>query len=198
MFFHRTLIERSERAAILTNMPSPHEVLSKVQVAKPCPADWQEMRGDDFVRDCAHCSRKVYNLSAMSREEAADLILKTEGRLCVRYFARPDGMVMTKNCGKPLEKFSHVFVSGCAAFLGCVFALVTILNATTRQGDPPAPLKVVVTNIKEWIYGRFPASRPASTLPTGGAVMGDVLLPDPLIDRLAHPGVKVPPTTGTP
>lgn len=34
----------------------------------------------------------------MTRGEAETLILKTEGRLCVRMYCRPDGTVLTQNC----------------------------------------------------------------------------------------------------
>jgi len=40
----------------------------------------------------------VYNLSAMSKFEAESLIARTEGRLCVRFYRRKDGSVLTDNC----------------------------------------------------------------------------------------------------
>ncbi len=56
------------------------------------------MSGDDQVRYCAHCSKHVYNLSALSRSEAEELIEKMEGHLCARYYVRHDGTVLTADC----------------------------------------------------------------------------------------------------
>jgi len=80
------------------------QILSQVEVAKPCPASWRDMTGDDRVRLCTHCAKNVYNISSMSRDEAADLIESTEGRVCIRYYTRPDGSIMTRDCGKSPRK----------------------------------------------------------------------------------------------
>ncbi len=53
------------------------------------------MIGGDRVRFCGQCQLNVYNLSAMSRYEAESLIARTEGRLCVRFFRRKDGSILT-------------------------------------------------------------------------------------------------------
>jgi hypothetical protein len=88
----------------MSRLISSSELLSKVQVAKPCPADWRHMEGDDRIRHCTQCSRNVYNISEMSRQEASDLIEAMEGKMCVRYFTRPDGTVMTKDCGASVRE----------------------------------------------------------------------------------------------
>src|SRR2546429_7836467 len=72
--------------------------LRGVSVAAPCSANWDEMFGNERVRFCAQCDLNVYNLSAMSRQEAESLITSTEGRLCVRFFRRKDGSILTDNC----------------------------------------------------------------------------------------------------
>ena len=72
--------------------------LRNVQVAAPCKVDWGEMLGDDRVRFCGQCSLNVYNLSGMTRADAEDLIARTEGRLCVRFYRRFDGSIITKDC----------------------------------------------------------------------------------------------------
>ena len=79
-------------------MNPPSSVLSNVQIASPCSASWDEMAGDDRARFCSHCKLHVYNLSSMSREEAESLVVAKEGRLCVRFYQRADGTVMTKDC----------------------------------------------------------------------------------------------------
>ncbi|HMJ24552.1 MAG TPA: hypothetical protein VK475_01930 [Pyrinomonadaceae bacterium] len=72
--------------------------LDQVQVAAPCPADWNQMLGSERVRFCGQCSLNVYNLSSMTKAEAEHLIARTEGRLCVRFYRRRDGSIITKNC----------------------------------------------------------------------------------------------------
>ena len=56
------------------------------------------MIGGDRVRFCSQCQLNVYNLSTMSKFEAEALIARTEGRLCVRFYRRKDGSILTDNC----------------------------------------------------------------------------------------------------
>jgi hypothetical protein len=56
------------------------------------------MVGDERVRFCAQCELNVYNLSGMTRREAEALVAGTEGRLCVRFYRRSDGTILTRNC----------------------------------------------------------------------------------------------------
>ena len=78
--------------------------LRSVKVASPCPADWDRMIGGDRVRFCGQCELHVYNLSAMSTLEAESLIARTEGRLCVRYYRRADGSIITQDCPVGLRR----------------------------------------------------------------------------------------------
>ena len=73
-------------------------VLDNVEIASPCTASWNEMTGNDQVRHCSQCSLNVYNLSAMTREQATDLIAGAEGRVCIRLYRRTDGTVLTQDC----------------------------------------------------------------------------------------------------
>lgn len=72
--------------------------LEQVRVAAPCPADWGKMAGDERMRYCDSCSLHVYNLSGMTRREAEALVTSAEGRLCVRFYQRADGTIITRNC----------------------------------------------------------------------------------------------------
>jgi len=77
-------------------------LLQYVKVAAPCPASWQNMTPVDTdperVRFCTQCRMNVYNLSEMTQPEAEGLLRSHEGRLCVRYFQRSDGTILTKDC----------------------------------------------------------------------------------------------------
>lgn len=81
--------------------------LDLVRVATPCGVSWDGMSGDDKVRFCAHCQLNVYNLSAMDVEEAAERIGQDEGRLCVRYYRRADGTLLTRDCPVGIERKHH-------------------------------------------------------------------------------------------
>jgi hypothetical protein len=72
--------------------------LDQIEVASPCEASWDEMKGTDRVRFCYQCQLHVYNLSEMNRKEAADLVQTSEGRACVRFYRRVDGTLLTKDC----------------------------------------------------------------------------------------------------
>ena len=72
--------------------------LANVQVAAPCKADWNQMMGDDRVRFCGACNLNVYDLSAMTRSDAESLIVRNEGRLCVKFYRRRDGSIITRDC----------------------------------------------------------------------------------------------------
>lgn len=73
-------------------------VLGEVRIASPCHADWNLMTGDEQSRFCDKCAKNVYNLSAMTTEQAEKLIREKEGDLCVRYYQRKDGTVLTADC----------------------------------------------------------------------------------------------------
>jgi hypothetical protein len=87
----------------------------RLQVATPCKADWSKMTGDERVRHCAQCQLNVYNLSELTEAEGQALIEKTEGRICARYFARPDGTVLTKDCPVGVKRKRRTFGFSLAA-----------------------------------------------------------------------------------
>lgn len=72
--------------------------LDNLRIASPCSADWNAMQGDERKRYCGECKLNVYNLSGMTRYDAEHLLRLSEGRLCVRYFQRADGTVLTQDC----------------------------------------------------------------------------------------------------
>lgn len=142
--------------------------LEGVRVAAPCPADWEKIVGDERVRYCGQCSLHVYNLSGMTKSEAEGLVANAEGRLCIRYYARADGSVLTRNCPVGLralkQRVSRIAsatlsaVIGFFAGLGLNFGLtptpthrvmgemaapVRLKRATPYQ-PPPPPLPVIV------------------------------------------------------
>jgi hypothetical protein len=95
--------------------------LEDIRVASPCSADWSAMPGDDRVRTCGDCKKRVYNLAAMTRADAEALIASRESP-CVRLYRRRDGTVVTTDCAPPLHKIRRRVLAGAFAALagGCV------------------------------------------------------------------------------
>jgi len=101
--------------------------LDSVRIAAPCPADWDSMYGNERVRFCDQCQLNVYNLSDMSKPEAERLIGQAEGRLCVRYYKRRDGSVITQNCPVGLRaikrRLSRIATAVMSSLLGFFAAI---------------------------------------------------------------------------
>jgi hypothetical protein len=62
------------------------------------------MEGDDKTRHCSRCNQRVHNLTAMTTAEAEELLSSHGGRICVRYYRRADGRIMTKDCPKGVKR----------------------------------------------------------------------------------------------
>ena len=106
-------------------MSKPILSLDLVQVASPCHMPWDEMSGDDRRRFCRHCNLHVYNLSDMPRDEAEQFVSAAEGRTCIRYFRRDDGMILTRDCPVGLRAVRQRLVRAVAALAGLLLALVS-------------------------------------------------------------------------
>jgi hypothetical protein len=125
--------------------------LDKIKVAAACTADWRHMYGNERVRFCGQCSQNVYNLSALTREQAEDLILRHEGRLCVRFYRRNDGTVITNNCPVGLAALKAKYHTTKATIVKAALSFLAYLG------------------VLWWVEGK-PLVRPT--------VMGKVVAPD--------------------
>ena len=99
--------------------------LANITIASPCQADWNEMYGDNRKRFCGDCKLNVYNLSGMTRDEAETLIMNAEGRLCVRFYKRADGSVITQDCPVGWAKVKQRANVIATAFASILIALLT-------------------------------------------------------------------------
>jgi hypothetical protein len=72
--------------------------LDDLQIAQNCPADWNKMIGTNRVRLCGDCKLHVYNFSELTRSEAEKVVIENEGKFCGRFYRRPDGTILTKDC----------------------------------------------------------------------------------------------------
>lgn len=127
--------------------------LKNVRIASPCSQKWDQMSGDERARFCGECNLNVYNLSGMSRREAENLILQSEGdSICVRFFRRADGTILTKDCPvgwravkRKISRTATACASLVSAFLGAVG--LTRFFAESSQPPPPPQTMPVAENL---------------------------------------------------
>jgi hypothetical protein len=123
--------------------------LDKIKIASPCSANWDEMYGSERKRFCGECKLNVYNISEMTKDEAENFILRSEGRLCLRIYKRRDGTVITRDCpvgwARVKRRISRVYSAAlglAGGFLAGVLGLGALreLEAFTDYKETPAPL----------------------------------------------------------
>ena len=151
-------------------------VLDGVRVASPCPVSWDGMDGDERMRFCSQCRQHVFNLSGLSRADAEELIREKNGRLCVRYYQRSDGGVMTRDCPATAASFVPRIV---ALMVGLLLMLViTFAACFGLQDDGRGRSRLFELQpfraLLEWLNP-----------PGAPVVMGEICVPAP-------PAVNVP------
>lgn len=142
-------------------MPKFDSPLSNLSVASPCSADWNEMYGDERKRFCGDCKLNVYNLSGMTTEEAETLVMNAEGRLCVRFYKRADGSVITADCPVGWAKVKHrtkLWATAAASLLMALFTGVLFVSAFSKQKTIVGKLAVI------------PFATPTPEIPLMGAI----------------------------
>jgi len=154
--------------------------LDGVRVAAPCPANWDAMSGDNRVRFCNQCNLNVYNLSDMTRSEAERLIAHSGNRLCVRYFRRADGTILTDNCPVGLRAVRRRLSRAATAIASLVFSFLGGLgvsgtfsagNSTTEDG------RGMTMGAVEMRRDARPSSSPSTTDAHRSWTMGDMSVP---------------------
>src|SRR5690349_15242264 len=117
--------------------------LDNIRIASPCSADWNAMEGDERKRFCGDCKLSVYNLSGMTRYDAENLLRLSEGRLCVRYFKRPDGTILTMDCPVGWAKVKQRVTFITAAVFSMVVSLLGAVFVISSFRRPPVTMGAV-------------------------------------------------------
>lgn len=154
--------------------------LNNIKIASPCPADWNEMYGDNRKRFCGECKLNVYNLSGMTPDEAQTLVTNAEGRLCVRYYQRADGTVITADCPVGWAKIkarTKIYATAVASMLvalfsGLLFVSMFSKNKSSTIGQLLIPF---TTPIPQMTMGAVAISPPRPLM--GNIVQGDISEP---------------------
>lgn len=157
--------------------------LKNLKLASPCSADWSAMEGNERKRFCGECKLNVYNLSGMSKYDAENLLRLSEGRLCVRYFQRPDGSILTQDCpigwAKMKQKFK-AFAAAAGALLISLLGGIFFISAIGRK-----------TNIVRKIV--IPFTTPT---PKYEPLMGAIAMPSPTPKASPSPTLSDMPKMG--
>lgn len=117
-------------------MPKFESPLNNIRIASPCQANWDEMFGNERKRFCGECKLNVYNLSGMTTQEAENLLENSEGRLCIRYYRRADGSVITKNCPvgwAKVKQRARVFATAAFSLIVGVLSGLMFVSGFSRQ-----------------------------------------------------------------
>lgn len=136
--------------------------LRNLKVAQPCPADWNAMAGNDRVRYCGQCQLNVYNLSGMAQIEAERLVTQAEGRVCVRFYRRADGTVLTQDCPVGLRAVKQKVSRWATAVFASVLGFFSGVGLVAGWGEKREP---------ERSMGQMAAPQREP------AIMGDMVMP---------------------
>lgn len=142
-------------------------ILDGLTIKSPCSQDWDSMTGSDQARFCRHCDKSVHNLSEMTRSEALSLVKKSQGRLCLRYYRRPDGLIQTATDNlHSIKRRASRLVAG--AFTASLSLAASVVAQT------PAPSAPSVSNDVQIVAPSEP-ERPQSQEGWSGTLDGKIL-----------------------
>jgi len=173
-----------------TRRPLP--LLDQVRVASPCKADWNEMLGDERVRYCLGCEKNVYNLSSMQREDAEALLRERLGNeLCVRFYQRADGTILTQDCPEGVKKKRRKKLALAVAGAGAMAAAAATMffKSTCVQGERGPVAGAAMYPIEPTpMMGEIadPTPTPVPTPPTMGSAVPVMGAPPPLVPPQAN------------
>lgn len=150
--------------------------LSKVRIASPCDASWDDMVGDDTKRHCESCDKSVHNFASMSRAEIGEL-LQTSDEVCGHLYMRKDGTFLTADCevGLAALALEHARVNyhRLSALLVTGIAFITVALMSVMA--PREKTEAVDDAFQKRIYeirdrARFRAAEPGMLEADGGVI----------------------------
>lgn len=154
------------------------------------------MRGDERVRHCLHCHLDVYDLSALTRVEAENLLATREG-ICVTLLKRHDGTVVTQDCVTQRASLPHE----------CAPLPTPVASPALASAPAPGPPRAPSAPSAPAPAPRAPApapSAPAKPSPPAPAALPPRRPPNPPEPTVSHPpppmrlGGAPPPNPPTP
>jgi len=170
-----TELKASSRDLESVRARTPLPLLGQVRVAKPCKEKWENMRGDDRVRFCGRCDKNVYDLSELTTAQAEGLLAEHEMNLCVRYYRRADGTVMTSDCPEGQRRRRIQWAAAAVVTAGLAGSSLGIHFGGEEEGP-----------IAGGLMGQQMMGEPTMDEPVAGGISPDPV-PPPEICRAALP-----------
>ena len=89
--------------------------VKQLAIANPCRESWDAMACRNARRFSSLSNRSVYNLSALTRRQAADLFDNNAGRPCGRISSEERGKQIFAKERRPIERLVQISVLGASA-----------------------------------------------------------------------------------
>ncbi len=144
-------------------MSAQRSPLNQIRIASPCSADWAGMYGNERKRFCGECKLNVYNLSGMTQAAAEELLQRSEGRLCVRFYRRKDGTVLTADCpvgwARIKTRTTLIATAALSAMLTMMSGLIFVATLG-RLADIGRQLPVIIERPQPEVMGAIAGPQP--------------------------------------
>ncbi|MFG0328358.1 MAG: hypothetical protein ACF8PN_00530 [Phycisphaerales bacterium] len=163
-------------------------LLDRIEVATPCPMRWEDLEGQDArVRHCGECDLDVYNLAAMTRDEAEAFLRERlgRGRVCAGIYRRADGTIMTRDCPAGLAALRRSARWAWGRTIAALVAVVGLVAAAAERSALPGlrwlqPISEACDQIRAEpfapgpaLFGDIAIHAPAATNGAGGVSAGE-------------------------
>ncbi len=110
------------------------------------------MSGDERARHCAKCQLKVFNVSALTETEVHELVAKANGgRVCVRFYQRRDGTVLTKDCPVGRQTLRRRLLAGFTAAVAVGLATLSSLSSAATPASCPSGRSSTAAQLEDWL-----------------------------------------------
>lgn len=139
------------------------ELVAGLKIASPCSMNFDDMKQteESYKRFCQDCSKNVFDVASMSREQVAQLVeesFRKDGTMpCMRLYRRTDGNVITDDCPVGLRRVRNFYRRLKASAAAFVAFLLGGMQNLPAQADEP-------------LMGKPMAPGPTNTRPLMGAV----------------------------
>ena len=162
-------------------------MLSEIRIKTPCPANWDDMSGDERARFCGMCKLSVYNISDMTTVEAESFLRERSAageRTCIKMFVRPDGKVLTDDCPRVLRRLR----TAAAIASGRIAMALQLLLVLLLSGAAPTLAKRISNGVDE-------AAKTVDTEPLKGQMLMGKPSAHGVLGEAAYPATVTTPAT---
>ena len=118
--------------------------LAVFQLPDPCAEDWDAMTPTgQGRRHCDTCAHEVFDLSYLSHAEIRALVFERTKRVCVRFYERKDGTLVTADCtparDRRMHRLAHQALRPATWLVRVSIAALAALGVLRTTQAKPAP-----------------------------------------------------------